>query len=82
MNICMKCGKTFEEPEREMDDVGYTFSICPYCEGDNFTSAEVCPFTSVYIPSGQVVAQSVRARINSQLEDIIMNEFGENQDHL
>ncbi len=82
MNICMRCGKTFDRAGTETDDVGYTYSICPYCESDNFTSAETCPFTGDYIPSGQGVSASVQKRVQQRLEQIVADEGVENDDQL
>lgn len=82
MNICMRCGKSFEEPGKETDDVGYTYSICPYCESDNFSTAEKCPFTDEYIPFGQGVSASVQKRVRASLEKIVEDECVINADQL
>lgn len=82
MNICMKCGKTFDKAGTETDDVGYTYSICPYCESDDFISAEMCPFTGDYIPNGQGVSAQVSEKVREKLEDIVADFRVINKDQL
>jgi DNA-directed RNA polymerase subunit RPC12/RpoP len=40
--ICKKCKRTFENPCNEYDDIGYRYSVCPYCEDDRIEDATTC----------------------------------------
>lgn len=42
MYICMKCKRTFDTPCNQHDDIGYTYSVCPYCEDDRIEEATPC----------------------------------------
>ena len=42
MYICKKCKRTFENPCNEYDDIGYRYSVCPYCEDDRIEDATTC----------------------------------------
>ena len=44
MFICLNlnCGRTFDTPCKQYDDVGYLFHVCPYCEYDEIKDAVPC----------------------------------------
>lgn len=42
MFICLNCKRTFMDPAKVYDDIGYEYSACPYCEDDRIENAEPC----------------------------------------
>jgi DNA-directed RNA polymerase subunit RPC12/RpoP len=42
MYICEKCKRTFTDPATVYDDIGYKYSVCPYCGDDRISETEPC----------------------------------------
>jgi hypothetical protein len=70
MQLCNNCKKLFDLPGRAHDSIGYTWTICPYCESEDFDHAHRCPFTGEYIPISEDYAESVYAGVASDLDEI------------
>jgi hypothetical protein len=49
--ICNNCKRTFDTPGTHTDDVGYSFSACPYCESDEIEDSHACPICLEEIPA-------------------------------
>ena len=79
MYLCKNCGKDFDISEPRIDDVGYAFSVCPYCKGDDFSEAKRCPFSGAYIEVGESVAIEVYKDISKEL-DAIAESWGVSTD--
>ena len=70
MQLCNNCKKLFDVPGRAHDDIGYSYTICPYCESEDFDHAHRCPFSGEYIPISEDYAESVYAGVASDLDEI------------
>ena len=73
MYLCKNCGKDFDTPGRATDSVGYSYSICPYCESDDFSEAKRCPFSGAYIEAGESYADEVYQGVAKELDELAMS---------
>lgn len=39
---CMTCGRTYNEPCKQYDDIGYPHDVCPYCESNEWERVTIC----------------------------------------
>ena len=79
MYLCSECGKDFGVAERKVDDIGYSFTACPYCGNDNIFNAKRCPFSGAYIEIGESVSKEVYRDISKEL-DAIAESWGVSTD--
>jgi hypothetical protein len=70
MQLCNNCKKLFDIPGRAKDDIGYPYTICPYCESEDFNHAHQCPFSGAFIPIGEDYAEDVYKGVASDLDEI------------
>ena len=79
MQLCNNCKKLFDLPGQAQDSIGYTWTICPYCESEDFDHAHRCPFSGAYIEVGESVAIEVYKDISKEL-DAIAESWGVSTD--
>ena len=42
MYQCMKCGRTYSDPCKQYDELGYAKDVCPYCESPEWERVTIC----------------------------------------
>lgn len=79
MHICSDCGRTFEEPVKNREQIGefwgtpaYSdFYTCPYCGSEAVDEARECPFCGTAIQSDEDLCEGCIEIISCTVSDAI-----------
>ena len=77
MIICLSCGRTFDTPAKQYDDVGYFCHVCPYCENDQLADATTCKQCSELKPDDledycDSCKEQVKLEIHRFISDMVL----------
>ena len=79
MYLCDNCKKDFDIAESRVDDIGYPYTVCPFCGSEEYEVTSRCAFSGAYVPYGETFSKEVYRDISKEL-DAIAESWGVSTD--